>query len=247
MKTQPTNTLPHLQESAPLIPSPLLKEAAREFLGAKASSIRKQYLAQFEYSLRDLISSFGDLPVSSVTPGMVNQALSARKRSPSTSKTMLAGMRSFFSWSRDQGYLPPTAPTAAELITIKVVTVNPLPILRPSAIEALLTSTDDLELRLAIAFWSFAGIHYGDLTRLCWEDIVPGRSICLKADPGKFDTVWVSIRPVLNAWLRPFYCSQAGSFVRRMCDSAFAASLKVWGFPAIRKCFVVPFALIHPP
>jgi hypothetical protein len=198
---------PHLPGCAPVNPPPLLKAVAKEFLDAKALSAKKGYLASLKYYLSDLIWLYGEVPLSSVTSAMVQQALTIQERPGSSERTVLGGIRMLFIWSRDQGYLPADVLTAAELVRVDLA-VNPSPILRPAALQTLLAHAGDTELRLAIVLWSFAGLQHPDLMRLCWENIIPGRSICLDPKPGKRFTVSVVIRPVLEAWLSPFYGSR---------------------------------------
>lgn len=212
MNMQPAVIPLHTPEPPPHSPAPLLKVVAKEFLDTKALFADKSYFASLKYYLSALISLHGEIPLPSVTSAMVRQALTVRERPRSSERTMLVGIRMLFNWSRDQGYLPEGVPTVAELVTVDL-TEDPPPILRPSGIAALLAHAGDIELRLAIVLWSFAGLQHADLMRLDWENITPGRSICLSPKPGKRFTVSVVLRPVLEAWLSPFYDSR-GKVIR---------------------------------
>ncbi|HZR17842.1 MAG TPA: hypothetical protein VFE51_10990 [Verrucomicrobiae bacterium] len=182
---------------------PTVGQAAREFLRIRSLDASPRHHVNLEYSLRDLVALFGQVPIMAVGSSMIQRALQATQRSIYTNKVLLKSLRLFFAWCRDQGYLA-CGPTAAELVRINTPN-SPLQIVHPHELKRVLAAEAEVDLRLGIAFWGFAGIGYGTLYRLKWENIVPGRAIVPKPEHGKAFVNPVQIRPVLDAWLAPFY------------------------------------------
>ncbi len=186
-----------------------LEQVADRYLKGKALEADKHYISTVKFYLRDLILSSGTVPIDIVNGGMIQQVILGRDYQPSTQKAVLKAIQTFFRWSRSQGYLPMGVPTAADSITVQIPHVS-LPILSPDLMMRLLWCANDVSFRVAIALRIFSDLDHSDLPGLDWPNFTPGRTILIK--PGKtapFGRL-VPIRPVLDAWLHPFY-GQRGS------------------------------------
>lgn len=208
MKTTAKKALPKRRPIGPPATGPQipLQDVAGRFLDEKALHVTPQHLYMIEYPLRDLSSGFGQVPIGSVTGPMIRQALFAREREPYTNKLVLQRIRNFFDWARMEGFLPP-GPTSADLVQIDFH-LDLLPIVQPEELRALLAGGDEVELRLAVALWSFAPLRYSESRRATWENVLPGRLIRLVPDSLRSRGLILPMRPVLDAWLQPYYGAQ---------------------------------------
>jgi integrase len=188
--------------------SPKLSEVIGQFLASKATQSRTAYLLTLRSTLGRLTHELGDPPVNAVTTGQLSQAIFASGATPRSRRQKLALIKTFFTWSRANGHLPPHLPTVADPIRIVVPAIEPA-ILTPAELKTLLAGTQDVEVRLRIALSAFAGLRSDELERVDWSSVDPAATIRVEPELS-LTRAWrvVPILPVLHAWLQPFYCSQ---------------------------------------
>src|ERR1035437_3293596 len=213
---------------------PRLSEVIHHFLASKAPQSRHAYLATLGYTLGSLTRVLGNPPVSAVTTRQLCQSVLGSRLTLRSKKQRLAVIKTFFSWSRANGYLPPHYPTPADPIRVVVPSIPPV-ILTPPKLKKLLAGTKDVEVLLAIALSAFSGLRHDDLISLRWGEIIPARLILVQQFRLQERVVtpvghWVPIPPALDAWLRPFYGSQGLVLAESVLETrlpALAATLGI--------------------
>ncbi|HZR17843.1 MAG TPA: hypothetical protein VFE51_10995 [Verrucomicrobiae bacterium] len=76
---------------------------------------REDYLGHVARILGYLVGEFGQIAIGEVTPAMLRKAAARSYRSRNEPLRVKSCFKKFFGWGRRHGYLPPGAPTAAEI------------------------------------------------------------------------------------------------------------------------------------
>jgi integrase len=179
-----------------------LAELAQRFLQTAPTPGQCNNLAP----ISRLVAQIGQMPIGQVTSSHVQQVLTHYHSC--SQRFYLANFKRFFRWCQDEGYLPLNLPNPAGSIRIMIPAAPNPQVLTPAELRKLLAGTTDVEVQLWLALSAFAGLRTGEIERLSWDSIEPGRHIYLRrqlSNSGKARQV--PIRPVLDAWLKPFYGS----------------------------------------
>jgi len=158
---------------------------------------------RFVFSLKQLAANCGHQPIGQVSSHQIGHLIGSNQRwAPRTRLQVLRHYKTFFHWARNQGHLPQHLPTAADLVNLHIPVLPP-PIILAPGLGQLLRSTQDPDILMLTVCFAFAGPLVAELERLGRGDIKPRQSILLNGQRG--EKRLVSMPPVLDAWLRPFY------------------------------------------
>jgi hypothetical protein len=193
-------------QSPPQLTVPL-SQAVQEFLKEKQPFCGKNYLRTLDWVLSKCRATLGNLPIGKVTAAQISKVVRAPGLHPRAQKQRAIVIKTFFNWSRSQDYLPSGRPTPAHTIDVRIPKFVPK-ILSPAELKNLLAGTQDVEVLLSIVLPVFTGIRLGELERLRWNHIAPGKRIYLGPETGVRFGRSLPILTVLDAWVRPFYGSQ---------------------------------------
>jgi hypothetical protein len=184
-----------------------LAQAVQKFLKEKEPFCGKNYLQMLVWVLSKVRATLGNLPIGKVTAAQISKVVHAPGLHPRAQKHRAIAIKTFFNWSRSQGYLPSRRPTPAHTVDVRIPKFVPK-ILSPAELKNLLAGTQDMEVLLSIVLSAFTGIRLGELERLRWNHIAPGKRIYLGPETGVRFERSLPILPVLDAWILPFYGSQ---------------------------------------
>jgi integrase len=195
-------------------PRKIVSEVVEEFL-----AIRERLREQRRTSIRDVqtlrthlrrFAAAIQIPIQSVQVREVNQWLRANSEAAKTFNNMRTSVVRLFNFARDQGYLPQSERTAADMAKREKLGESDIVTLPPSTLCALLKDADD-EAALWISLAAFTGMRTAELLRLHWQHLDFGAGVIrLPRQVTKTGAKrQIPILPNLRAWLEP-YTDRAG-------------------------------------
>jgi len=145
------------------------------------------------------------MPIQSVQVRDVNAWLRANSRAAKTFNNMRTSLVRLFNFARDQGYIPQSERTAADMAKRERIGESDIATLPPSTLRALLKDASE-EAFLWLVLASFTGMRTAELLRLHWQHIdFDGGVIRLPRQVTKTGAKrQIPIQPNLRAWLAPF-------------------------------------------
>ena len=82
----------------------LVSAVAESYLASlRQRGVKAASLASHMRALQTMVGPFGDLPLASLAPGFIQQAMALTK-SPEEARRLLQAWKAFFAWAREQGY-----------------------------------------------------------------------------------------------------------------------------------------------
>lgn len=216
-------------------PQRTVSEVVEEFIG-----IREKLREQGRTSIRDVqtlrthlrrFATTLQTPIQSVQVRDVNEWLRATSATAKTFNNMRTSVIRLFHFARDQGYLPQSERTAADMARREKLAESDVITLSPSTLLALLKDATE-EARLWIALAAFTGMRTAELLRLSWQHIdFPARVIRLPSvSATKQRKRQIPILSNLRAWIAPFAGRTGRVFASEKAHDRTIAFAKEKGF-----------------
>lgn len=189
--------LPLLKSSGAYISVNSLLE---DFLRLKSAEWRPKTTRSFNYAARKFSETFGELPITEVTPGVIREWLLSFN-APTHAAGLSRTLSPAFSYAARQGMLPFSPFERME--KIKMPKKQGIDIFTATEARALMDAATP-DSKAAFAVLLFAGVRPVELTRLSWADIKEG-FIHITPSVAKTEQVRnVEIESNLAAWLKAY-------------------------------------------
>lgn len=219
-----------------------LKIEIRERLNG--NRLRPRAAESLTETLRRMEQHFGSIVLANITPDSLTDWLSSMKLADRTKNRHRACAHQIFQSALKRGYVQTNPVKAVD--TFKIHNGDSeaeITILAPDEVERLLHSAD-AETRPLYAIAVFAGVRWGEIARLNWDDIKDDEIIVAAAKAKTRSRRVVVIRDNLKNVLAP-YRSQTGKLVpskkrleRLRMAAEKAAGLTPWKNNCLRHSFI---------
>jgi integrase len=222
-----------------------------EFLQSRVHArLSETHLADLRYRLGHFSASFGEAPVRTLTPRVLEDWLHALELSPTSVNNFRARLCTLFNYALKRSYLSTNPLLAVE--PIKVVEEAP-EIFTPSQLQEVLEAAPP-DLVPALAVGAFAGLRTAELFRLEWSEVDLNRGFvqvtAAKAKSARRRLIPISAN--LAEWLAPYarltgkvYRATRGQFHIQAGTAALKAGLVRWPKNGLRHSYASYHLALH--